>query len=86
MLLCGTIIANAGRDMSKYGECPYCGCELEAVWFTEEETAVEYDVRYYTGRVRNAIDYLVCPQCLRNYCVDDSMDGPWRYETQRCEI
>jgi len=72
--------------MSKYGECAYCGCELEAVWFTEEETTVEYGVRYYTGRVRNAIDYLVCPKCLRNFCINDGMDGPWRYETQRREI
>ena len=59
----------------KYGNCPECGGELRPVWFTEKE----YD-RYNipTGRTRHAVDCLVCKDCMKEYCVDDSFDGPWR--------
>ena len=60
---------------SKYGTCECCGGRLYPIWF--EET--EYD-RYNTptGRTRRAVDCLVCEDCMKEYCVDDSFDGPWR--------
>jgi hypothetical protein len=61
---------------SKYGDCPYCGGKLSAVWFEEEEMKNGY----YTGRVRRAVSHLCCIDCLRNVCVDDSFDGKWHYE------
>ena len=58
-----------------YGTCECCGGKLYPVLFTEKE----YD-RYHTptGRTRCAIDCLVCEDCMKEYTVDDSMDGPWR--------
>ena len=60
-----------------FGQCSDCNCELEAVWFEEEEIKMEYGLLIKTGRKRNAVDYLVCPCCLNRYCVDDSFDGEW---------
>ena len=62
--------------MINYGQCE-CGCGLEPVWFLEEE----YDAKTYakTGRKRKAVDVLTCPRCLKDYCVDDTFDGPWTY-------
>lgn len=63
---------------SRYGNCPECGCSLEAVWFTEEEYATTSNgIQYRTGRKRRAIDYLVCENCGKKQCVDDSFDGAW---------
>lgn len=64
--------------MSKYGECSNCGAELEAVWFTEYEYKTNQGIMYKTGRKRRAVDYLICPICMRKECVDDSFDGPWQ--------
>lgn len=61
-----------------YGKCEQCGIELEPVWFTEEETKVSNGIMIHTGRKRRACSHLVCPQCLKNYAVDDSFDGNWR--------
>lgn len=60
-----------------YGICDYCGGELYPVWFTEEETNIEHGSMYKTGRRRRAVSHLVCEQCLKNFVVDDSFDGPW---------
>lgn len=69
--------------MSKYGTCSCCGEELSPVFFTEEETVMEGPAGYKhpcpTGRVRKAVDYLVCECCGHKEAVDDSFDGPWRY-------
>ena len=43
--------------------------------------AEEFDnYGHRTGRVKNAVDYLYCPECGRTYIVDDSFDGPWQYK------
>ena len=62
-----------------YGECEACGGELKPVWFTDEEYEVVACIQCRTGRKRRACSHLVCNCCLRNYCVDDSFDGPWHY-------
>ena len=64
--------------MSKYGQCPECGADMEAVWFIDEEYKTMQGMMYKTGRKRQAVDYLVCPICYTRECVDDSFDGPWR--------
>ena len=66
------------RDSPHYGVCPDCAYPLEPVWFIEEE----YETfpgggQCRTGRVRRAVDYLICEVCLKKQCVDDSFDGPW---------
>lgn len=63
--------------MGHYGECEFCGCDLEPIYFIEEERKMFSGVSYKTGRKRRAVSHLVCPGCLRNYCVDDSFDGNW---------
>jgi len=63
--------------VSKYGQCPECGADMEAVWFIDEEYKTMYGMQYKTGRKRRAVDYLVCPMCFTKECVDDSYDGPW---------
>lgn len=61
-----------------YGTCE-CGGSLQPVWFKEEETIFTRDgYMHKTGRVREAVSHLVCDCCLRNDCVDDSFDLPWR--------
>lgn len=60
----------------RYGVCE-CGTCLEAMWYIAEEFD-KYGHR--TGRVKNAVDYLYCPECSRKYIVDDSFDGPWQYK------
>lgn len=59
-----------------YERCD-CGGLLRPVWFREEETAIEYGCLIKTGRYRRAVSHLVCEECLRNFIVDDSFDGPW---------
>lgn len=63
-------------DNNRYGQCD-CGGTLYPVFFTEEETVIQHGAMYRTGRKRCAISYLVCEECLRNYPVDDTFDGPW---------
>lgn len=62
---------------SKFGECSSCSTPLEAVWFTEYEYKTADGIMYKTGRKRRAVDYLVCPECDKHTCVDDSFDGNW---------
>ena len=69
-------MAERNRIFTSFGCCE-CGAELEAVWFTEDEYASADGISYRTGRQRRAVSHLVCPDCLRNYPVDDSFDGPW---------
>lgn len=65
-----------------FGVCPRCGAGwLEPVYFIEEELKLTSDGHLYsTGRKRRAVSHLVCTYCLKNQCVDDSFDGPWRTE------
>ena len=69
--------------MSKYGTCARCGGDLSPVFFTEEEEILEGSpgARYLskTGRIRRAVDYLVCDYCGHKEAVDDTFDGPWHY-------
>lgn len=67
-----------------YGMCEECQTSLQPVWFTEHEYKTHDGYQYRTGRVRRAVDYLICPCCLKRYCVDDSYDGPW--ETPRIRM
>ena len=61
-----------------YGSCEYCGSPLQPVWFTEKEYEISSNgVRYATGRQRRACSHLVCMDCLKNFAVDDTFDGPW---------
>lgn len=54
-----------------------CGGGLHAVRFYE----IERRANIPTGRIRNAVSHLSCDACMRNVCVDDSLDGPWRQVT-----
>ena len=63
-----------------YGKCDRCGADLmPADWFEEKE----YDSKTMlpTGRVRWAVGYIVCPECGRKFCVDDTFDGQWHYKS-----
>lgn len=62
---------------NQYGNCDTCGCELEPVWFIEEETKTFQGYMYNTGRKRRAVSHLVCTGCLKNHPVDDTFDGQW---------
>lgn len=64
--------------MAHYGKCE-CGESLHPVWFIENETKVIGGRMTYTGRERKAISHLECHNCFKNYCVDDSFDGDWRF-------
>lgn len=58
-----------------------CGGTLHVSrWFIERETKTDgYGGLIYTGRKRKAADSLVCNNCLREYPVDDTFDGEWKY-------
>ena len=58
---------------ARFGLCD-CGGQLHPVWFDESE----YRNGHKTGRARDAVSHLVCDSCLKNVCVDDSFDMPWR--------
>lgn len=66
-----------------YGICT-CGGNLHPIYFREEETRVEYGCIVETGRFRMAVSHLVCENCLRNFTIDDSFDGPWMMG--RCQV
>ena len=61
-----------------YGTCDVCGADLIPVFFEDKEIVKEYGVEFKTGRKRIAVDYLQCPNCLKKYTVDDSLDKKWR--------
>lgn len=61
-----------------YGTCLRCGCDLQPVWFIDEECKITNGYMYKTGRKRRAVDYLECPYCFKKECVDDSFDEEWR--------
>lgn len=64
--------------INKYGYCDICKCPLEPIWFVEEEYTIDkYKNQIKTGRKKHAVDYLICPNCLKRYCIDDSFDGDW---------
>lgn len=62
---------------SEYGECERCNSPLEPEYFLEEEYKFEHGSISKTGRVRKAVNVLVCSHCRKEYCVDDTLDGPW---------
>lgn len=64
-------------DNSEYGYCDECDVILEPVWFIEEEYITSGGIMCRTGRKRRAVDYLICPCCLKKQCVDESFDGAW---------
>lgn len=51
--------------------------EFEKVWFEEPEYKTSGGIQVRTGRYRKACSHLVCLECGKNHCVDDSFDGPW---------
>lgn len=61
-----------------FGTCDRCGGRLIPIWFTEEEADTFDGAIRLTGRIRKACSHLVCENCLKNFIVDDSFDGPWR--------
>jgi hypothetical protein len=63
----------------KYGFCKYCYTQLEPVWFEDMEEVYENGHQCQTGRWRKAVDYLICPNCLKKECVDDTFDGAYHY-------
>lgn len=66
----GTYESNA----NPFGICGTCGCELEPSYFVEEEEIIQHGVRFKTGRVRRAVDCLVCPIQLRATVKVDLME------------
>ena len=66
---------------SKFGNCTCCGSSLVPIFFEQEEERLDRSFGIYvkTGRKRTAVDVLVCPSCLKEECVDDSLDGAWHY-------
>lgn len=59
-----------------FGKCCTCGANaLEAVYYTEQERTID---GHLTGRVRIAVDYIICNECLSKIIVDDEFDEPWR--------
>ena len=66
---------------SRFGNCSDCGSSLVPVYFEQEEMRFDHNFGVYikTGRKRTAVDTLVCPTCLKEVCVDDSLDGAWHY-------
>lgn len=63
--------------MNMYGNCNICGGNLKPSWFKQQEYN-NYGTK--TGRVKNAVDYLICECCFKKFAVDDSFDGAWHYE------
>ena len=60
-----------------------CTCgnstRFEKVWFEETEYKTVNGFRSRTGRYRKAVSHLVCQDCGKNICVDESFDGDWYY-------
>lgn len=63
--------------MENFGICPQCEVNLVPIYFWEEEESLHEGSYIKTGRVRKAVDYLICPYCGEKHAVDDSFDGPW---------
>ena len=65
----------------KFGSCSDCGSSLVPIYFEQEEERFDHHFGLYikTGRKRTAVDVLVCPSCLKEECVDDSLDVEWHY-------
>ncbi len=63
---------------NRYGKCVECNCELmPSGWFIEREYRTVNGIKTQTSRRRKALESLVCPNCLKEYPVDDSFDEPW---------
>ena len=61
------------------GKCEDCEVRLEPVYFRERESYIDsYGHLIWTGRSRIAVDYLICPICLKRFIVDgDFGNGDW---------
>lgn len=57
-------------------KCSRCGAVLTPVWFKD----TEWVDGHRTGRTRMAVSHFECHNCLAKQCVDNTFDGPWRYE------
>lgn len=64
------------QDGQPYGLCG-CGAPLEPVFFTEKEYETVSGSMVFIGRKRRACSHLACTECMRQYPVDDTFDGPW---------
>ena len=64
-------------DPNQKSYCSDCGAQLEPVYFKE----YQYDKNECrTGYVRTAVDYLICPNCLKTYIIDDDTTSKWYYD------
>lgn len=63
-------------------KCKDCGVKLEPIYFREKESYLDSYGHYIeTGRSRIAVDYLICPECLKKFIVDgDFGNGEWKYK------
>lgn len=64
-------------ENEEFGRCEDCNIPLAI-----GDTGKEYEYRNgcKTGRVKIIVGYLICPNCLQKYIVDDTFDGDWYYE------
>lgn len=53
-----------------------CGQEMIPICFEDKE----FKDGHFTGRVRIAIDYLLCEICGERLTTDGSLDGEWRFK------
>lgn len=54
-------------------KCKCCGGKLEPVWYIEKETQYNKSLNtfVYTGRKRQAVDFLQCECCGHKEAVDE---------------
>ena len=71
-------------EKTVFGDCDNCGTPLQPVWFVEEEIRCIAGTWVKTGLIRDAVSYLLCPECGAQIIVDDSFDGPWRNKKKYC--
>lgn len=54
-------------------DCPRCECEMQPIWFIEEEINEQ---GYKTGRKCRSCSHFECPICGKKECVD-MFDSAW---------
>lgn len=69
--------------LNNFGKCSICNVDLEPVYFEEKERKLYEGAYIETGRVRTAVDYLLCPCCGERFIVDDSFDSAWVPKTYK---
>jgi uncharacterized protein with PIN domain len=60
-------------------KCDKCGNITVKIWFKE----IEYRKGIPTGRERNAVSHMLCENCGKTFCVDDTFDGDWHKITRQ---